>query len=427
MVRDSKFYDILGVSSDASDDEIKKAYRKLAIKFHPDKNKSEGAEDKFKEISKSYEILSDSSKRKIYDQVGEDGLNDNGMSGGSPFDMFEQMFGNSGNGFPFNGGFPFGGGNTKPQKGSDIPYTLNISLEEMYMGKTKKMSLSRKIKCNKCSGTGCTTGNKPTCSTCSGKGIKIVVRPIGPGMLQQMQVACTDCNGKGKIIKDENICKQCKGNQIISEKKIIEIDVKKGTPNGYKIVLKGQGDASADINNSGDLIINICQKPHDYLIRNNNDIIYEQTISIGEALCGYNFVLTHLDNRKLLIKTKPNTTVNLDNIMIIPNEGMCQMDNLTVKGNLCIKFKIEMPETLPDEIQNKLKKILNVNISKHDDPTLIEYFMNPQNEQRYTQYKQQEQSKFNQQQQQQKQQQQHQHHHHHHHQQQQQSQQCVHQ
>tara|TARA_B100000405_G_C16689507_1_gene412356 strand:- start:832 stop:1470 length:639 start_codon:yes stop_codon:yes gene_type:complete len=201
---DTKLYDVLGISKSADASEIKKAYRKAAIKNHPDKG---GDEAKFKECTHAYEVLSDPEKRELYDNYGEEALKDGGGGfgggGGSPFDIFEQMFG----GNPFGGGGGGrGGGRSRVRKGEDVVHGLKLSLEDLYNGVTKKLSLAKNIICPKCTGTGSKSGALGTCRTCSGSGVKLVVRQIAPGMVQQMQTVCPDCQGNGQTISEKDKC-----------------------------------------------------------------------------------------------------------------------------------------------------------------------------------------------------------------------------
>jgi DnaJ family protein A protein 2 len=190
----TRYYNVLGVSKSASQEELKKAYRKLAIKNHPDKG---GDSEKFKEISQAYEVLSDPEKRDLYDQYGEDALKE-GMGGGgashNPFDIFESFFGGGG-GQSFGGGSSRG--NRRQRRGEDVVHPLKVSLEDLYNGTSKKLSLSRNVLCAKCKGKGSKSGASSQCSGCQGSGTKISIRQLGPSMIQQMQHVCSECKGSG--------------------------------------------------------------------------------------------------------------------------------------------------------------------------------------------------------------------------------------
>ncbi|XP_059651626.1 dnaJ protein homolog [Cornus florida] len=334
----SKYYEILGVPKSASQDELKKAYRKAAIKNHPDKG---GDPEKFKELAQAYEVLSDPEKREIYDQYGEDALKE-GMGGGggashNPFDIFESFF----------GGAAFGGGGStrgRKKQGEDVVHTLKASLEELYNGTTKKLSLSRSILCKKCKGKGSKSGISGSCYGCHGTGMKISTRQIGPGMIQQMQHVCPECRGSGEVISERDRCQQCKGNKVSQEKKVLEVHVEKGMQHGQRIVFQGQADEAPDTV-TGDIVFVVQQKDNPKFKRKFDDLHIEHTLSLAEALCGFQFALTHLDGRQLLIKSNPGEIIKPDMYKAINDEGMPQHQRPFIKGRLIIHFDVEFPET----------------------------------------------------------------------------------
>lgn len=336
MPRDTKLYDILEVSPSDGEAEIKKAYRKLALKYHPDKNPNAG--DKFKEIAHAFDILSDSHKREIYDQYGEEGLSGEGMGNGvSPEDLFSQLF----------GGNIFGGGGGRsrpsgPRRGKDIAHSLKVSLEELYKGKTSKLALQKQVLCSKCDGKGGKEGAVKSCSSCNGRGIKIQMRQIGP-MVQQLQQTCHDCNGEGEIIKDKDRCKGCNGKKVLQERKILEVHIDKGMQDGQKITFSGEGDQAPGIV-PGDIVIVVEEKEHPKFKRKGDDLFYEAKIDLLTALAGGQFAITHLDDRMLIVSILPGEVIKPGCIKVISAEGMPAYKRPFDKGNLYVKFEIEFPQ-----------------------------------------------------------------------------------
>ncbi|CAI9105786.1 OLC1v1004799C1 [Oldenlandia corymbosa var. corymbosa] len=345
----SKYYEILGVPKNASQDDLKKAYKKAAIKNHPDKG---GDPEKFKELAQAYEVLSDPEKREIYDQYGEDGLKE-GMGGGGmhdPFDIFQSFF----------GGGPFGGGSSRgrrQRKGDDVVHPLKVSLEDLYSGTTKKLSLSRNKICSKCSGKGSKSGASMKCSGCQGTGMKVTIRQLGPGMIQQMQHPCNECKGTGETISDKDRCPQCKGEKVVPEKKVLEVVVEKGMQNGQKITFPGEADEAPETV-TGDIVFVLQQKEHPKFKRKHDDLFVEHTLSLTEALCGFQFVLTHLDGRQLLIKSKPGEVIKPDQFKAIDDEGMPMYQRPFMRGKLYIHFTVEFPDSLSPEQVKSLEAVL---------------------------------------------------------------------
>lgn len=353
----TKYYEILNVSKSSGQDELKKAYKIAALKNHPDKG---GDPEKFKELAQAYEVLSDPEKREIYDQYGEDALKE-GMGGGgagnNPFDIFEQFFG--GGGF---GGGGFGGSSSRgrrQRRGEDVVHSLKVSLEDMYNGTSKKLSLSRKVLCVKCKGKGSKSGASGRCYGCQGSGVKMVTRQIGPGMIQQMQLVCPDCRGAGEVISDKDRCSQCKGNKVTQEKKVVEVHVEKGMQHGQKIVFQGEADEAPDTV-TGDIVFVLQLKEHPNFKRKFDDLYVERTLSLTEALCGFQFALTHLDGRQLLIKSNPGEVIKPDQYKAINDEGMPHHQRPFMKGRLYIHFDVEFPESgvLSPDKRRSLEMIL---------------------------------------------------------------------
>merc|ERR1719498_594470 len=231
------FYETLGVSKTATPQEIKKAYRKAAMRHHPDKG---GDPEKFKQISKAYEVLSDEEKRERYDKFGEKGL-EGGGGGHDASDIFSAMFGGGGRRGPRG-----------PRKGKDVLFRLKVTLADLYNGATKKLRLSKSLLCSACDGKG---GSRvQTCVSCKGQGSKMMIRQIGPGMVQQMQVQCDRCDGKGECIAPGDRCRTCEGNKVIKTKKTLEVHIEKGMKQGSKIVFRQESDQAPGII-PGDVVV----------------------------------------------------------------------------------------------------------------------------------------------------------------------------
>jgi len=330
MVKETALYDILGVAPNASQDELKKAYRKLALQYHPDKNPDAG--DKFKEITGAYEILSDPKKRDLYDQYGEKGLT--GEAGGmSGSDLFEQLFGGV-----------FGGGRMqRERRGKDVVHQLKVSLNDLYKSKTTKLSLSKQVICADCNGEGGKKGSVKPCKACGGHGVTIQHRQIGPGMIQQVQSVCSECRGDGEIIDPKDRCKTCKGAKVIKEKKVLEVHIDKGMTDGQKIAFSGEGDQIPGVT-PGDVVIVLEEKPHETFKRKGADLFINQKIDLATALCGGNFYITHLDDRVLKCTSHPGEVIKPGDTKVIVGEGMPQYKRPFDKGNLYVIFEVEFPK-----------------------------------------------------------------------------------
>jgi len=347
----SKFYEVLGVQKDASDSEIKKAYRKLAVKHHPDKG---GDANMFKEISHAYDVISDPEKRQIYDEYGEEGLEGGGGGGHSAEDVFEQFFGG---GF---GGFGGGGRPRGPKKGEDITHPLHVTLENLYNGKTSKLALNKNTVCKDCKGKGTKNPNAKTqCDDCGGQGYRVITRQIGPGMIQQLKAVCPACKGDGNGIKPQDRCTACSGKKIIPERKVFEIHVEKGMQHNQKITLSGEADESPGVL-PGDVVVVIQQREHEKFLRKGDDLLMSHTITLVEALTGTEFVLTHLDDRKILVKTAAGEIVRPGDVKALDEEGMPMHKNPFLKGRLFVKFDIEFPKSgsLDAASMQKLTQVL---------------------------------------------------------------------
>ncbi|XP_045193961.1 dnaJ homolog subfamily A member 2-like [Mercenaria mercenaria] len=360
---DTKLYDVLGVKKHASDGEIKKAYYKLAKEFHPDKNPE--SEEKFKEISFAYEVLSNAEKRETYDRYGLQGLKEGAGGGGfGGADLFGDLFGGifggmGGSPFGFGGMGGMGGGRRGRRRGEDTYHPLRVSLEDLYNGKTSKLQLSKTIICKKCNGLGGKAGATVRCRVCNGRGVKVTLRQLGPGMVQQMQSVCPECHGEGEAINEKDKCKECKGKKVNSESKILEVHVDKGMKDGQKIPFRGEGDQLPDLE-PGDVIIVLQQKEHEVFSRDNDNLFIPHKLSLTEALCGFEFTVKHLDGRELIIKHPPGTVIEPGKVKVVKGEGFPHYRNPFEKGDLLVKFDVIFPPQNFATTQQlkKLEKIL---------------------------------------------------------------------
>ena len=325
----TKLYESLGVTKDASTADIKKAYRKLAIQHHPDKG---GDEEKFKEITKAYEILSDSEKRSQYDQFGEEGVQDGGNGGGGHArDIFETLFG---------GGGGRGGGRGGKRKGQDVAHGIKATLEQLYNGATRKLAINREVID--------TSVPVVSCDECDGRGVKIQVIQMGP-MVQRAQVACSRCQGEGKKFK------------IKKEREVLDVYIEKGAVNNQKIVFPNKADEGPNME-PGDVVFVIQEEPHAEFTRKGDDLYIKRSITLLEALVGFQIVVTHLDGRKLIVKNKPGEVVapvvEGRGLKAVRNEGMPTLKNPFVKGNLFILIDIKFPESVDEQTANALRALL---------------------------------------------------------------------
>jgi molecular chaperone DnaJ len=337
------YYKILGVSKNASEDEIKKAYRKLAVKYHPDKlaNASEKerqeGEDKFKEISEAYDILSDPQKRQQYDHGG---LNLN--------DLFNQ----------FNGGFnPFGGGmggmRQRVNKGSNVKAYVFLTLKEAYTGCNKEIKVNREKPCSKCNGTGSADGKNSTCSHCNGSGMITETVQMGPGSFSFSQRPCPFCNATGKIISKP--CNHCKGTGTESESTTEQYQIPRGVVNGLIINVPGAGNAPQGGDGvNGDLLIEVVVKNDSYFERPDEiNLIHRVDIPFNECILGFEKEFDAIDGTKVKVKA-PELTPH-GKSFIFKGKGMPHYNNPNVVGDYAVVINYKLPDKLTDEQKKKLK------------------------------------------------------------------------
>ncbi|CAI7633450.1 unnamed protein product [Penicillium pancosmium] len=365
MVKETTFYDCLGVPATATEAQLKTAYKKGALKYHPDKNADNPeAAEKFKELSHAYETLSDPQKRQIYDQYGEEGLEGGaGGPGMNAEDIFSQFFGGGGGGF----GGMFGGGmrDTGPKKARTIHHVHKVNLEDIYRGKVSKLALQKSVICSGCDGRGGKEGAVKECSGCNGSGMKTMMRQMGP-MIQRFQTVCPDCNGEGEIIRDKDRCKKCNAKKTIVERKVLHVHVDKGVRDGHKIEFRGEGDQMPGVL-PGDVVFEIEQKPHPRFQRKGDDLFFQAKIDLLTALGGGTIHVEHLDDRWLTVNIAPGEVITPDAIKVIPGQGMPSFRHHD-HGNLYIKFEVEFPKK--DQLQNLelLEKVLPPRMEQTQPP-----------------------------------------------------------
>lgn len=357
------YYEVLGVSKNASQDEIKSQYRKLALKFHPDRNKSSNAAEHFKEISEAYAVLSDSEKKKIYDQYGHAGVDGRYSSqdifqgaSGNFNDIFQDLFGGaSSSGFNsvfenLFGGGGFGGFRSYGrQRGSDLLYETRIDLKDVLQGKKINIDLQKNVLCESCKATGCSPGSsKNTCKTCNGQGQVRKGRQMGFASFVTVE-PCNDCKGNGFVI--EKPCKDCNGIGHKRGKRSIYFDLPPGIDSG-DYTLPGQGDEIAG-GEHGDLIVRVRVNPHPKFKREGSDLFYDNEISMIDAALGKEFDIDTLEgSEKIKVQegSQPNTVIK------VKGKGLPNM-NARGRGDLYVRLIVDIPRKLNKQQKNLLEEL----------------------------------------------------------------------
>jgi len=331
-------YDVLGVNKNADDKAIKKAFRKAAMKNHPDRG---GDPEKFKEINKAHEILGNKEKRDLYDKYGEEGVEKGG--GGDSGDVLSSFFGGGSS------------GRKGKRKGQGGLLTVDCTLEELYNGCTKQATFRKQFFCNSCGGTG--GKNVRQCSDCNGRGVKTIVRQLGPNMIQQMQAKCDSCSGSGENCRPQDRCRSCNGAKVYKKMHQFDVHVNKGTKNKKKILFREYGDQAPDII-PGDVHVQINQLAHRRFHREGAHLFYKKEILLVEALTGFEFAIQTLDDRTLIVQHEPNVLYGPGCIRAIRDEGMPMQDNTSTFGNLYVTLSIKFPKRLNATIIKELGTIL---------------------------------------------------------------------
>lgn len=356
------YYEVLGVSRTVTVEEIKKAYRKKAIEHHPDKNPgNKEAEEKFKEAAEAYEVLSDPQKRQRYDQFGHAGVGSaasggfgGGMSMDDIFSQFGDIFGGHFGGFSGFGGF--GGssrGGQRIRKGSDLRVKVKLTLAEIAKGVEKKIKVKKYVACSHCSGSGAEKGSSlATCTTCNGMGR---VTRVQQTILGQMQTTseCPTCGGDGKIVKDK--CTHCNGDGIVREEEVITLNIPAGVMDGMQLSMSGKGNAARRGGVNGDLLILVEEEPHEELIRDENDLIYNLLLSVPQVTLGDSVEVPTVDG-KAKVTIAPGTQPG--KVLRLRGKGLPSV-NRYGQGDLLINIGVYIPEKLSKEEKAAIEKLSN--------------------------------------------------------------------
>ncbi len=362
------FYEILGVAKNAGEDEIKKAYRKLAIKYHPDKNPDDkGAEDKFKEAAEAYEVLSSADKRQRYDQFGHAGVGSSaaggngggGYGGGMNMDDIFSQFGDIFGG-AFSGGGGGQGGGRRMNRGSNLRIKVKLNLNEIANGVEKKLKVTKHVSCNTCKGSGAKNGNYDTCKICNGTGVQTRMQQTILGAMRT-QTTCSGCHGEGKIIKDK--CNTCHGDGIVRGEEVISVNIPAGVAEGMQLSMNGKGNAAPRGGINGDLLILIEEEEHPELKRESNNLIYHLFISFPDAALGTQVEIPTIDG-KVKIKIDPGTQGG--KMLRLKGKGIPEINGYG-KGDLLVDVNIYTPANLSVEEKNIME---NLKASKNFQPNL---------------------------------------------------------
>jgi len=379
MEGDKKLYDLLEVPKDADEEAIKKAYKKLAVKWHPDKHQGASkaeAEERFKEISRAYSVLSNPEKRAAYDRYGEDGINGSAGPGPDfdPSDIFSHFFGGGG---PDLGGIfgGMGGGNPRAnmarQSSPDKEVHLNIDLTSAYKGVKIQRSFSRKDKCPDCEGRGCKTKEDVVqCTPCKGTGMQTILEQMGPFM-RQSAGPCRPCGGKGSTIKPGSECAKCRGAKSVNIIRNYTVDILAGTLDGYRFTFKGESDWLEGYGGVGDLVFVTVidyEAGSNIFKREGVHLVVNKQISLVDSLCGVNFGIKHLDNRIIqvthagILKTGDSLVANGEGMPVLKeNRQDGRYVSTGQRGNMIIRFTVVYPSTFSDKQREALRKVIKAN------------------------------------------------------------------
>lgn len=363
MAAETDYYKILGVEKTASADEIKRAYKKVAIKYHPDRNPGDKeAEEKFKQAAEAYDVLRDPEKRARYDQFGAAGVNGAGGFGGfggqgmdinDIFSHFSDIFGDMGFG-GFGGGYGGAQRGGRPQyRGGDLRMKVRLSLNEIATGVTKKFKVRKNIVCSECGGNGCEKGTSTeTCSTCNGTGYVVTNKRTFLGVIQS-QSACPTCGGEGVVIKHK--CKHCHGEGVVNGEEIVDVEIPAGVAEGMVLNVPGKGHAGKHNGISGDIQVLIEEEPHPDFIRDDNDLIYNLLLTVSQATLGDSVEIPTLDG-KARIKIEPGTQPGT--ALRLRGKGLPAVKGYGYgKGDIVVNISVYIPETLSKDEKKAFEKM----------------------------------------------------------------------
>lgn len=366
------YYEVLGVSKTASEDEIKKAYRKIAIKYHPDRNPdNKEAEEKFKEAAEAYDVLHDPQKRQQYDQFGFDGpMGGGGFGGfgGGSFSM-DDIFSMFGDVFGGRGGFGgFSGGQHRPtqHRGSDLRLKVRLSLQEISTGVTKKFKVKRDVQCSHCNGTGAEAGSgSETCPTCHGSGVVTRTTQSMFGLMQTQSV-CPTCGGEGTVIK--NKCKECGGNGVVKGEEVVEIKIPAGVAEGMVVNVPGKGNAGKRNGIAGNIQVYIEEEPNDTFIRDENNLIYNLLLDFPTAALGGNVEIPTIEGNKVRIKIEPGTQPG--KTLRLRGKGLPAVQGYgRGTGDLVVNISVYVPKELSKDEKKALEQMQKSDNFKGDNAT----------------------------------------------------------
>lgn len=358
---DLDYYKILGVEKNASADEIKRAYKKIAIKYHPDRNQGDKeAEEKFKQAAEAYDVLHDPDKRARYDQFGAAGVNSQGGFGGfgqgmdinDIFTNFADIFSDMG----FGGFGGFGGGRRSgraQQRGGDLRLKVKLNLEEIEAGVTKKFKVRKNVTCTECNGSGAQKGHSPeTCSTCHGSGYVVRTQRSPFGLVQSQEV-CPTCGGEGVVIAHK--CSHCHGEGVVQGEEIVEIQIPQGVAEGMVVNAPGKGHAGKRGGQPGNIQVLIEEEPHPELIRDENDLIYNLLLTVSQAVLGDHVEIPTI-NGKARIKIEPGTQPGT--ALRLRGKGLPVVQGYGYgKGDIVVNISVYIPETLSKDERKMFEKL----------------------------------------------------------------------